>query len=119
PERLREEIAGAKQIIEGHTRVPVRHFAYPFGAEKDIGPLAREVVAASGYSTAVTTMHGLNVPAQDRYLLRRGGPSELERSVFAMKLDWYRLTAATHSSETELAHNAVLPEAAFKQSPGR
>ncbi len=55
-EALRQEILGAKQIIESHVGVPVTTFAYPFGQYNE------RVVAAvkeAGYTSARSTWPGV------------------------------------------------------------
>jgi peptidoglycan/xylan/chitin deacetylase (PgdA/CDA1 family) len=101
-QRLEEEIVGSKRIIEHRLQVPVRHFAYPFGKEFDFGPEATRVVQEAGFETAVTTVWGLNWPDQDRFQLKRFSPWDSELGLFALKLDWHRISGIpTHEvSET-------------------
>jgi peptidoglycan/xylan/chitin deacetylase (PgdA/CDA1 family) len=101
-QRLEEEIVGSKRIIEHRLQAPVRHFAYPFGKEFDFGPEATRVVQEAGFETAVTTVWGLNWPDQDRFQLKRFIPWDSELGLFALKLDWHRISGIpTHEvSET-------------------
>jgi peptidoglycan/xylan/chitin deacetylase (PgdA/CDA1 family) len=80
-EELREEIAGSQARIEAMLDKPVRHFCYPNGKWRDIGPKALEVARASGMRTAVTAEGGLNRAGQNAWLLRRIGtePTHAER----------------------------------------
>jgi CelD/BcsL family acetyltransferase involved in cellulose biosynthesis/peptidoglycan/xylan/chitin deacetylase (PgdA/CDA1 family) len=91
-ERLTEEITGSKKTIEERLQAPVRHFAYPFGREFDIGDQARNAVQQAGFATAVTTIWGFNRPGDDPYMLKRFTPRERDPGVFAIKLDWFRLS---------------------------
>jgi peptidoglycan/xylan/chitin deacetylase (PgdA/CDA1 family) len=73
PAGLKDEIAGSKRRLEEVLAVPVRHFCYPNGAERDISVEAVETVRSAGYQTAVTTTTGLNAPGADLFRLRRIG----------------------------------------------
>lgn len=88
--RLEEEIYGSKEIIENRLRLPVRHFAYPFGRRQDFNEATKQVVREAGFATAVTTVRGFNFPDEDRFELKRFSPWETNRASFALKLDWYR-----------------------------
>ena len=52
PERLPEEIAGSKEIIEQRIGQPVRYFSYPIGG---FTPQILEIVRQAGYVAACTT----------------------------------------------------------------
>lgn len=63
------EIAGSKQWLETRFGVPVRSFAYPFGIWDETD---RDIVRATGFSTAVTTDAGIDaLPLADPLALRR------------------------------------------------
>jgi len=53
-----DEIAGSKKRIEEMLGVPVRHFAYPFGARETYTAETIEVVKAAGLASAATTTRG-------------------------------------------------------------
>jgi len=53
--QMREEVVGAKRLIEEQTGKPVDHFAYPYGARTEAGEREFEAVRKAGYRTAVTT----------------------------------------------------------------
>lgn len=89
--RMEEEIKGSKKVLEDRLQSPVRHFAYPFGKPSDFGPEAKGVVQAAGFSTAVTTVIGVNSPAQDRFELKRFSLREPDWGLYRLKLDWYRM----------------------------
>jgi peptidoglycan/xylan/chitin deacetylase (PgdA/CDA1 family) len=96
--RAREEITNSKKAIECRLQEPVRFFAYPFGGALDFTAETKAAVAEAGFSAAVTTVWGFNGPTQDRIALFRCGTWESNHSVFALKLDWYRFTAASRQS---------------------
>jgi peptidoglycan/xylan/chitin deacetylase (PgdA/CDA1 family)/CelD/BcsL family acetyltransferase involved in cellulose biosynthesis len=91
--RLQEEILGSKHTIENRLQSPVRHFAYPFGKQFDLGSLAKQVVQAAGFQTAVTTIPGVNGPGQDLLELRRVSLDERDLGMFGLKLDWSKMSA--------------------------
>jgi len=67
-QNLLEEISGSRADLEGVLAERVNHFAYPFG-QYDID--SREMVKASGYSTACSTRAGFNNAEVGRFDLRR------------------------------------------------
>lgn len=67
-EDARQEIQGAKQMLEDRLGTPIPWFAYPYGNCSDtIAQLARE----SGYTLACSTRAGFNRPDIDPFMLRR------------------------------------------------
>jgi peptidoglycan/xylan/chitin deacetylase (PgdA/CDA1 family)/CelD/BcsL family acetyltransferase involved in cellulose biosynthesis len=85
------EVSECKRRIEEETQAPVHYFAYPNGREEDFAPANSELLRAAGYRAAVTTIWGMNYRSTDPMQLRRGGPWESDRALFAYKLDWYQL----------------------------
>ena len=80
----REEIEGSRREIEERTGATVTAFAYPAGL---YSARHRELVAAAGYSLAVTTDPGLNVRGTSRFSLRRMVVEGCDRaSLFEAKL---------------------------------
>lgn len=71
-QELDSEIAGSRDRIQACLDRPVRHFCYPNGRMRDIGP-ALEAVRGAGFDTAVTTETGVNGVDADLHLLRRIG----------------------------------------------
>jgi peptidoglycan/xylan/chitin deacetylase (PgdA/CDA1 family) len=71
-QELDSEIAGSRDRIEACLDRPVRHFCYPNGRMRDIGP-ALDAVREAGFDTAVTTETGINRADADPLLLRRIG----------------------------------------------
>jgi peptidoglycan/xylan/chitin deacetylase (PgdA/CDA1 family) len=91
-ERLEDEVVGSKKTVENRLQLPVRHFAYPFGKPFDVGPEAKRLVKAAGFETAVTTVSGINDPAQDPFELKRFGLREPDMGMFSLKVDWNRMS---------------------------
>jgi peptidoglycan/xylan/chitin deacetylase (PgdA/CDA1 family) len=67
-DRLREEIAGSKKVIEDKLGCPVESFCYPYG---DYNGETVEVVREAGFVTAVTTKRG--------YVRKGDNPFEMNR----------------------------------------
>jgi peptidoglycan/xylan/chitin deacetylase (PgdA/CDA1 family) len=87
---LQQEVLQSKKTIEQKLKLPVRHFAYPFGRDMHCGETARRIVAECGFETAVTTEFGFNQPGDNPLALKRFTPWGRELGTFAMQLDWYR-----------------------------
>jgi peptidoglycan/xylan/chitin deacetylase (PgdA/CDA1 family) len=87
---LQQEVLQSKKTIEQKLKVPVRHFAYPFGRDMHCGETARRIVAECVFETAVTTEFGFNQPGDDLLTLKRFTPWGRQLGTFAMQLDWYR-----------------------------
>lgn len=68
---LRYEIEECHRVLEARLNQPVRTFAYPIGKPEHVGSLALEVVKATGYTWALTTIEAVNTPYTDPYLLGR------------------------------------------------
>ncbi|MDP2727813.1 MAG: polysaccharide deacetylase family protein, partial [Dehalococcoidia bacterium] len=84
PVRAREEIAGAKTILEDRMGREVSFFSYPFS---DFSPMLRDYVAEAGYQAACSSILGYSDGSDDIYALRRvivGGGDSLE--AFAKKV---------------------------------
>lgn len=86
---------------------PARHFAYPNGDAQDFGERHVAMVRAAGFTTAVTTIEGVNRRGADPYRLRRHNVHELRflspfgafsRALFFSEtsglLDWLRTRRA-------------------------
>ena len=58
-------------LLEQQLGQPVRAFAYPVGKPEHFGEQGLEAVKAAGYTWALTTMQGMNIPQSDPYHLRR------------------------------------------------
>ena len=68
PGAAREEITASRKKLEDLFGVPVRDFCYPYG---DMNESVRGLVAEAGYTTACTTVSGVNLPGADLLALRR------------------------------------------------
>jgi peptidoglycan/xylan/chitin deacetylase (PgdA/CDA1 family) len=67
-ESARAEIADSRRELEAHLGRPVSAFAYPAGL---YGERERRLVAAAGYTAAVSCEPGVNLPDTDRFALHR------------------------------------------------
>jgi len=65
------EIMASRQILQQKLGVNIRHFAYPNGQAEDFSPTIMDMVEQAGFVTAVTTVHGVNQPGEDRMALKR------------------------------------------------
>jgi peptidoglycan/xylan/chitin deacetylase (PgdA/CDA1 family) len=66
--RARAEIVESRSELSQHLDRPVTIFSYPAGL---FGARERELVIAAGYRAAVSCEPGVNLPATDRFALRR------------------------------------------------
>lgn len=112
--QLRDEIVGCKATIEDRLQMPVVHFAYPFGRPQDFNEESKRVVQEAGFKSAATTVLGFNVPDQDRFELKRFCPWETDASMFALKLDWYRLMGVQPVMSQEGARETPTPRVAVR-----
>jgi peptidoglycan/xylan/chitin deacetylase (PgdA/CDA1 family) len=90
PDEAAAEILGSKRTIEDQLQTKAEHFAYPNGTPEDFDATTQAHVEQAGFTSAASTVFGLNTAATDRFALRRGGPWEEEAAVFTAKLWWYR-----------------------------
>jgi peptidoglycan/xylan/chitin deacetylase (PgdA/CDA1 family) len=90
----RAEIEGSRDAIAAALGSAPRAFAYPNGGADDYSPAVVQLVRDAGFTCAVTTRFGLNTTTTSPWELRRGGPWEHHLPTFALKLAWYRLSAA-------------------------
>lgn len=68
PAAAAEEITASRKKLEDLFDVPVRHFAYPFGAYDE---RITDLVQKAGYITACTVEFGVNVAETPRHALKR------------------------------------------------
>jgi len=66
--RAREEIVASRKMLEDEFGVPVKHFCYPYG---DWNARIAALVSEAGYTTASTTLFGVNTPPVDPFALKR------------------------------------------------
>lgn len=79
PAQAREEISASKKLLEDTFGVAVQHFCYPYGSYTEV---IRDLVAEAGYQTACTVKHGVSLPGESPFELKRLTPlttSELLR----------------------------------------
>jgi peptidoglycan/xylan/chitin deacetylase (PgdA/CDA1 family) len=68
---LSYEICGSKELMEQSLGQPINHFCYPNGHEVDVSEAAARIVRAAGFSSAVTSIPGMNTYSSDPMQLRR------------------------------------------------
>jgi peptidoglycan/xylan/chitin deacetylase (PgdA/CDA1 family) len=83
----REEISASKKFLEDCFGLAVNHFCYPYG---DWNEPIRDLVSATGYQTACTTISGVNVPGTSPFELKRFTARYPSRNLKAL---WTRLRA--------------------------
>jgi peptidoglycan/xylan/chitin deacetylase (PgdA/CDA1 family) len=71
PAELEYEVTECRRVLEERLGHPVRSLAYPIGQRQHISKDVVEAVRQAGYSWAVTTSYGFNMPQRDPYLLNR------------------------------------------------
>jgi len=68
-DRAADEIARAADVIGDKLGERPRHMAYPYGNAVSVGPREVELAGEAGFTTAVTTRHGVLRPAHGDNLL--------------------------------------------------
>ncbi len=71
PAHAAEELRQSKQIIENRLGLPCRSFCYPNGRRGDFNATTRQLLKEQGYSSALTTVYGINGSGADVYELTR------------------------------------------------
>jgi peptidoglycan/xylan/chitin deacetylase (PgdA/CDA1 family) len=72
PPEARQEIARCREALEQKLGIPIRHFSVPnSGPYPYYNEQIKQMVAASGYLSAVTSAHGFAGPKSDLLKLRR------------------------------------------------
>jgi peptidoglycan/xylan/chitin deacetylase (PgdA/CDA1 family) len=66
--RARWEITTCRDLLEERLRKPIRHFSFPFGSSREVGPREIRLAREAGYATATTTRLG-NVFEEHRHHL--------------------------------------------------
>jgi peptidoglycan/xylan/chitin deacetylase (PgdA/CDA1 family) len=87
------EIGASKAAIESELQAGIRHFAYPNGRKQDYNAAAIGILAKHGFSTAVTTINGVNGPERNRFELLRRQPWETNLNSFHFRMVMERLAA--------------------------
>jgi peptidoglycan/xylan/chitin deacetylase (PgdA/CDA1 family) len=72
-QRVCQELAHARERIEGELGITVRHLAYPYGKREHVGPRAFATAHTLGFRSAVTTRSGVlfSAHAAQRHALPR------------------------------------------------
>jgi len=70
-DRLYEEIAMSKKILEDKLKVPIKYFAYPFGSNSSYNKTTERIVKESGYKAAFTNIFGSNKNGDNIFELKR------------------------------------------------
>jgi peptidoglycan/xylan/chitin deacetylase (PgdA/CDA1 family) len=70
-EEARYELAESGQRLRTRLRLPVRHFAFPYGRSGDCGPRDFALARLSGFQSASTTRKGLLAANQNPFSLPR------------------------------------------------
>jgi peptidoglycan/xylan/chitin deacetylase (PgdA/CDA1 family) len=71
PGEAEGELRESKQLIEERLQTPVRDFAYPFGQPWDCSADVEQLIARTGFRSAVTTSWGINRTGANPLALRR------------------------------------------------
>jgi peptidoglycan/xylan/chitin deacetylase (PgdA/CDA1 family)/CelD/BcsL family acetyltransferase involved in cellulose biosynthesis len=94
-EAMEKEIVDSKKSIERNLKLPVIHFAYPFGRCGDFDSDTKNILRAAGFKTAVTTIPGYNCVGDDPLELKRFTPWGEDLGLFALQLDFRRVRGFT------------------------
>ena len=71
PERAAREISVSRRIIEDRLGAPCHRFCYPNGRHGDFNAVTKGLLRGQGFSSALTTVYGMNSPGTDVFELRR------------------------------------------------
>ncbi len=71
PAEIRYDLSESKARLEQQLDQPIKFFAYPYGAFRDITKDIMRMVAECGYTCAITSLSGTNSSNVNRYALRR------------------------------------------------
>ena len=98
-DQLETELRESKEALKARLGAQVRHFAFPFGQPKDCGTAALSVLTHCGYTSAATTVEGINHAGESLFALRRVQTGE-ERSLpmFALRLTRLFFAASSENS---------------------
>jgi peptidoglycan/xylan/chitin deacetylase (PgdA/CDA1 family) len=70
------EISGSKTKLESELQESVSHFAYPNGRSGDFNEDTKAAIKGAGFTCALTTNPGINLPGEDLYEVKRVQPWE-------------------------------------------
>lgn len=71
PARVTQELRRSKQIIESRLGRPCRQFCYPNGRRGDFNDTTKGLLKEQGFSSALTTVYGMNGRDADVYAFQR------------------------------------------------
>ena len=71
PERAADELRVSKRIIEERLGRPCHQFCYPNGRRGDFNDVTRALLVEQGFSSALTTVYGMNPRDADVFAFRR------------------------------------------------
>ena len=83
-EVIQNELAVSKKIIEEKTGISTRLFCYPNGALGDFNAQTEQIIRASGYSCALTTISGMKNEFSDLFELKRFSVDNSDLKSFIM-----------------------------------
>ena len=83
-EKLKDELARSKEILERHLGKPVNEFCYPIGAHDE---RVEKATKEAGYTCAVATNPGRFEPADDIYALKRVRISRTSDNLFVFWIE--------------------------------
>ena len=106
------DLAESRQALEGRLGVPVRLLAYPNGLRQDYDQATIAAARSAGYSHALTTVRGRNLPSTAPYELRRF-VVQPERGLAGFAL------TPLHLLRDRLADRGAAPERPSSRFPGR
>ena len=71
PQRLYDEVVGARDDLQAALGCRVRYFAFPFGQHANLSRAAFALAAEAGYEAVVSAYGGCNFPGDDTFHLQR------------------------------------------------
>ncbi len=71
PDRLIDELVGARHELEELTGAPARYFAFPFGQHANLSAVAFQFARSAGYEGVCSAYGGYNFPGDDPFHLQR------------------------------------------------
>ncbi|MBI3838938.1 MAG: polysaccharide deacetylase family protein [Planctomycetia bacterium] len=71
PDRLVEELAGARHELQELTGTPIRYFSFPYGQHVNLSPAAFQLAQSAGYDGVCSAYGGYNFPGDDPFHLQR------------------------------------------------
>ncbi len=98
----RREIRASKQEIEKRTGRPVQLFTYPNGQEEDMSERLDKEIAKAGFSFALSTSYGVNIPGRDTFRLNRIGVAKGD------SIELFRLKASGLSAGLQGIYRGML-----------